>query len=186
MGVFSAFSVIRALSLFHITVAYFMFVSPKTVAEQNIVVIFGGAMQIPPTGAFNKPTEATALCALVLIFLSVSDLLAASLPTRSALEYWTTVTPVRLLLLFLMTAYIYLTSSSSSLADSAFGSLKSTRWPGDAIKNNLCFTMGFVESMTWFWIYNLLRDERRDFVLDEARKEAEREERERERAMFNR
>lgn len=135
--------------------------------------------------SFTKPTEATALIALILVFLALSDLLAASLPTRSALEYWTTVTPARLLVLFLLTAYIYMTSSESSLADSAFRTLKGGQWPGDTIKNDLCFAVGFIESMTWFWIYSLLRDERNDFLLEEAQKAAEREEREREMSMFS-
>lgn len=144
------------------------------------------SIEQPDASSFSKPTEATALIALILAFLAISDLLAASLPTRSALEYWTTVAPARLLVLFILTAYIYLTASSSSLADGAFRALRGGQWPGDTIKNSLCFTIGFTESMTWFWIFNLLRDERNDFLLEEAKREAEREEREREKEMFGR
>lgn len=46
MGIFSPFTVIRGLSLVHLSAAYFMLVSPKTLAEQNIVIILGGAMKI--------------------------------------------------------------------------------------------------------------------------------------------
>ena len=54
------------------------------------------------------------------------------------------------------------------------------------LKNSLVFSIGFVEACTWFWVYTLLRDERREFVFQEMKAEALREEELKERAMYGR
>ena len=54
----------------------------------------------------------------------------------------------------------------------------------DLLKNSLVFSLGFVESVTWFWIYTLLTDERRAFVMQEFVEESKREEERKERAMY--
>jgi hypothetical protein len=46
MAVFSAFTIIRSISLFHLTLAYFFLVSPKTIADQNVVFLFGESMRL--------------------------------------------------------------------------------------------------------------------------------------------
>lgn len=46
MAIFSAYAIIRALSLFHLTLAVYMLRDPKTVAEQNIVFLLGEAMHL--------------------------------------------------------------------------------------------------------------------------------------------
>lgn len=46
MAIFSAFTVIRGISLLHLTAAYLLLTNPRDVAEQNIIVILGEAMQI--------------------------------------------------------------------------------------------------------------------------------------------
>jgi hypothetical protein len=46
MALVSAFSAIRALSLFHITLAFYLLTNPRMIAEQNLVVILGEAMDL--------------------------------------------------------------------------------------------------------------------------------------------
>ena len=46
MALISAFTIIRAISLFHITAAYFFLTAPKMMADQNIVFILGEAMKL--------------------------------------------------------------------------------------------------------------------------------------------
>ena len=49
-------TLIRALSVFHITLAYFFLASPKTVAEQSMVFILGESMHLVggPSGCFCR------------------------------------------------------------------------------------------------------------------------------------
>lgn len=46
MALVSAYTIIRALALFHVTLAVFMLRNPRMVAEQNIVFVLGEAMQL--------------------------------------------------------------------------------------------------------------------------------------------
>lgn len=46
MGLISAFTLIRAVSLFHITAAYFFLTAPKILSDQNVVFILGESMRI--------------------------------------------------------------------------------------------------------------------------------------------
>jgi len=173
MAILNAYTLIRTLSVFHITAAYFLLTAPKKLADQSLVVILGEAMRIAPCSHFNKPSEATALAAVVLVISGVADLVAASLPEITALEYWISQVPVRLTVLFSLTGYIYLFKD-----DGIFGSGSSTigrlgqQGPGEYLKNDLVFTVGFLEVCAWFWVFTLLREERGRFSerLAEKRK----------------
>ena len=46
MAIISAFALIRAISLFHITAAYFFLTAPKIIADQNVVFILGESMRL--------------------------------------------------------------------------------------------------------------------------------------------
>lgn len=46
MALISSSSLIRFLSLFHLTIAYYLLNSPQTIADQGLVVVFGEAMKI--------------------------------------------------------------------------------------------------------------------------------------------
>lgn len=46
MAIISAFTLVRAISLFHITAAYFFVVAPKIIADQNVVFILGESMKL--------------------------------------------------------------------------------------------------------------------------------------------
>lgn len=46
MAIFSAYTIIRALALFHLTLAVFLLRDPRKIAEQNIVFLMGEAMHL--------------------------------------------------------------------------------------------------------------------------------------------
>lgn len=52
MAILSAASIIRSLSLLHLTLAYYFLTSPGTIGDQNLVFILGAAM-----GLVRPPTE---------------------------------------------------------------------------------------------------------------------------------
>lgn len=84
---------------------------------------------------------------------------------------------MRLLLLFAMTSYTYLFKANGVFGSGlAAGEAVSgaTRSAGDLLRNNLVFASGFVEVSLWFWVFVLLRDERRLMAakLAERRHEA--------------
>ncbi|KAF2429928.1 hypothetical protein EJ08DRAFT_697952 [Tothia fuscella] len=162
MAVVSAFSVIRALSLFHITLAFYFLTNPRLIADQNLVIILGEAMQMPHTSEFNKPTPVTAFLAIILSFLGVSDLLSVSMVEHLAVEYWSSMTPIRLLFLFPLTAYTYM------FKPDGFAPVNRAFYkpgPGDHLKNSLIFSWCFLETVMWFWVYVGLRDQRRSAAM---------------------
>ena len=46
MAILSSSSLIKGLSIFHITLAYFLLVSPETISNQNLVFLLGEAMHL--------------------------------------------------------------------------------------------------------------------------------------------
>jgi hypothetical protein len=46
MGLINGNTIIRSLSLFHITIGFFFLTSPRTVADQNLVFVLGEAMKL--------------------------------------------------------------------------------------------------------------------------------------------
>lgn len=46
MAILSAFTLIRSISLFHITVAYLFLTAPRIIADQNVVFILGESMRL--------------------------------------------------------------------------------------------------------------------------------------------
>ncbi len=57
MALISATTIIRTLSLFHLTLAFFFLTSPRTIADQNLVFILGEAMGLvrPPSPPYKHP-----------------------------------------------------------------------------------------------------------------------------------
>jgi hypothetical protein len=182
----SSYTLIRSVSLLHLTAAYFFLYKPQLLTEHNMVVILGEAMQLvrlffllptlsqpsysfssqPPTSAFSNPTEVTALVAILLAFLAISDLLAVSLPDRTCLEYWSNVLPVRLAIFFATTAYIYLFNTSH---DSTLQAIKGPNAsPLQLIKNSFVFSVMFLETLHWFWVFVALKEDRREWMVREA------------------
>jgi hypothetical protein len=69
-----------------------------------------------------------------------------------AVEYWSSMTPIRLLFLFPLTAYTYIFKADG------LGMVKGRFYKpnaGDNLKNGMIFTWSFLELVMWFWVrYN--------------------------------
>lgn len=98
------------------------------------------------TRDFNNSSTVTAFAALVLAFLGFSDLVSASIDESTAVEYWSAVTPLRLVFLFPLTGYIIL-YQPKYLA----GVVKS-KPVGEVLKNGFTFTWCFLETTLWFLV----------------------------------
>jgi hypothetical protein len=46
MAIIGSLTLVRALALYHMALAYFMFSSPATLGEQNVVLLLGEAMHL--------------------------------------------------------------------------------------------------------------------------------------------
>jgi hypothetical protein len=92
----------------------------------------------------DSPSEASAFIAVLLVFLGLSDLTAASLPALPALEYWLGNVPVRLTVLFGLTAYSYLCKEG--------GMLGAATGVGANLCNSWVFSWAFMELMVWYWV----------------------------------
>lgn len=92
----------------------------------------------------DKPSEASAFIAVLLTFFGLSDLTAASLDALPALEYWLANVPVRLTVLFGVTAYSWLFAEG--------GYLGPTLSAGRHLCNSWVFAFAFLELMIWYWV----------------------------------
>jgi hypothetical protein len=184
MAIISAGSMIRSLSLFHLTLAALLLKNPKLIANQSVVLVLGGSMQLvrppfpnsapshplkktttantpqPMPRDFSTPSAALAFVALLFAFLGISDLTAASLDDEIFDAYWGAQTPVRLVFLFLLTGYTVLFKKGGLLSPK--GANAFATGPGDYLKNSFVFAWGFIEISAWFWIFVTLREERRE------------------------
>jgi hypothetical protein len=171
MALISAFTVIRALSLLHITLAFYFLTNPRMIADQNLVYLLGEAMQLVQpilpfpcsiylltldmqvhVPDFNKPSPATAFLAVIFAFLGISDLTSVSMAEPLAVEYWSSMTPIRLIFLFPLTAYTYWAKPDGLAA------VKSKYYkasPGIHLQNGMIFTWAFLELVLWFWVSTL-------------------------------
>lgn len=103
----------------------------------------------PHVTALDKPSEASAFIAVLLTFIGLSDLTAASLDEDTTILFFLATIPVRLTFLFGLTGYIYLFKE-----DGVFGSkIASSRASvGENLQNSLVFTWCFMETAYWFWV----------------------------------
>lgn len=96
----------------------------------------------------DKPSEASAFLALILAFLGISDLTAASMEEGIAIQYWLANVPVRLTFLFVVTGYVYLFKENG-----VFGSGSAAKASiGEPLQNSMVFSWGFMEIAVWFWV----------------------------------
>jgi hypothetical protein len=71
-----------------------------------------------------------------------------------AVEYWSSMTPIRLLFLFPLTAYTYIfKADGTGFAKGKFYKAG----PGDHLKNGMIFTWAFLELVLWFWVCHPLK-----------------------------
>ncbi|KAK4229282.1 increased loss of mitochondrial DNA protein 1 [Podospora fimiseda] len=194
MPLISSKTILTSISLFHLTLAFFLLTSPQTISDQAIIYLLGESLGLPHhSRSFESQSPALAFLAVVLAFLGVTDLVTLSLPDEvSLLHHWTMQVPLRTLFSLVLSSYSFLFSPSSPL----FSETKSgssylshpvvppsshnyvpTGWGGDALKNRVFFTFAFVETVGWFWVWVTLGEERRGLIMKKERKE--RRERER-------
>lgn len=175
MAIVSSTTLIRAVSLFHITVAYYLLANPSVIPAQGLVALLGASVRLvgspashlqssilflqccSPTDvlqptirpSFAEPDPAKAFAAVLLAFLGVSDLASSNLITEAALHYWTSQAPVRIFFLFICTGYVYLFKQGGLLAAQGKEYVPGI---GEPLKNDLMFTFGFVELSLWYWV----------------------------------
>ncbi|CAF9915727.1 hypothetical protein IMSHALPRED_002684 [Imshaugia aleurites] len=159
MAIVSAQSLLRTVSLFHLTLSYYLFTSPSTIASQNLVYVLGAAMEIPdPPISLSTPSPASTLAALFLALLAISDLTSSGLPEEVGSHHWSSQAPVRLVFFFAVTGYSY-----AGKPGGLWGGKAGTR--AEVLCNSVVFTWGFMEMLWWFWIYITLRDEKRELMV---------------------
>lgn len=157
MAIISASAMIRSLSLFHITLAALLLKNPSIIAKQGVVLVLGQSMQLPNPRDFNTPTAATAFLAVLFAFIGLTDLTALSLSDEVFDQFWGAQTPVRLVFLFALTGYAYMSKEGGMFAprtqDYAMRS-------GAGLSNSIIFTWAFFELVLWFFVYTSLRQEK--------------------------
>ncbi|KAL8781800.1 MAG: hypothetical protein Q9203_000101 [Teloschistes exilis] len=165
MAIISSATIIRALSLFHLSLSYFLITSPSTLTNQSLVFILGASMQLPTPSSFANTSPASALTALVFALLGYTDLTACSLPEEVSSYFWGSQAPVRCTFFFALTGYVYAFKPKGPIRAA---SEKESPW--DHLNNSIVFTWSFVEMICWFWIFITLRDERRELAIRQAEK----------------
>ena len=114
--------------------------------------------------SLDKPSEASAFIAVLLVFLGIADLTAASLQEEVALEYWLSNVPVRLLFLFGLSGYVYLFKEDGLLGSPSIRQ----EGVGVNLKNSLVFAWAFMETVSWFWVRQYLPSESTKILIDSA------------------
>ncbi|KAL8679656.1 MAG: hypothetical protein Q9186_004067 [Xanthomendoza sp. 1 TL-2023] len=169
MAIITSSGIIRALSLFHLSLSYFLITSPSTIVNQSLVFILGASMQLPTPPAFSVPSPSTALAALILALLGLSDLTACSLPEEISSYYWGSQAPIRCTFFFALTGYAYAFKPKGPIRG-----ISAQASPWDNLNTSVVFTWGFLEMISWFWVFITLREERRELAVRKAeRKRAE-------------
>ncbi|KAH7072910.1 increased loss of mitochondrial DNA protein 1 [Paraphoma chrysanthemicola] len=174
MAIISASAMIRSLSLFHVTLAALLVRSPQIIANQSVVALLGQSMQLPTPREFQTPSASISFVAVLFAFIGFSDLTAVSMNEEISDEYWGAQTPVRLLFLFVLTAYTYTFKKGGMMAPR---SAEYTMDAGTTLNNSIVFTWGFLEMAAWFWIFVTLREERREKarkIVEKRQAEADR------------
>jgi len=102
----------------------------------------------PHISSMDKPSETSAFLAIILAFLGVSDLTAASMDEGTAHQYWLANVPVRLTFLFALAGYVY-----TFKPDGVFGRNSVGHGViGENLQNSLVFAWSFFEIAAWFWV----------------------------------
>ncbi|MCJ1416640.1 hypothetical protein MMC32_002978 [Xylographa parallela] len=199
MPLINSTTLIASLSILHLTTAYYLLTAPAKIAHHNLVVLIGASIglvrrpplrppfhpqptKLTPPSSFHLPqppppnsllptstSPALPLAAWLLSLLSISDLAAAALPTEIYSYYFAAQAPVRLIFFFALEGWIY--------AAKPGGALYGERAGEGAASTGLAFTWGFVELVSWFWIYVTLRDERREMLVKVQENRAKEEQR---------
>lgn len=179
MALISGRTIITSLSLFHITLGFFFLTNPISVADQALVYVLGEAMGMPYSRAFDVPSPALAFLAVIIAGWGFSDLITLSLPEEVCLvHYWGTQAPLRVLISMVTLFYSFFFSASSPFyGGSGGGSTRISKARlyeyeatsiGDHLKNRVLFSFMFIETVSWFWLWVTLREERVELLARKA------------------
>ncbi|RKF51364.1 putative protein ilm1 [Golovinomyces cichoracearum] len=162
MAFISAVTIITSLSMFHITIAFFLLTSPGTIADQTLVFIIGEAMRLPYNHGFESQSPPLSFLAAIFLLLGVSDFVSVGQVDQIIQLHWGIQAPVRLFLFIILTFYSFAFSRSSPIyANSPYAP---SLW-GEGLKNRIFFSWAFIEMIAWFWVYVTLREERKEMSL---------------------
>lgn len=153
MAIFSGSSLIRTLSLFHLTLSYYLLTAPSTLSDQNLVFMLGAAMDMPqPPPSLSIASSSTSLAGILLALLALSDFTNSNLPEEVASYLWSSQAPVRLAFFFGLTGFSYLAKTAGK--DGIVG--KERQGMRGSICNSFVFTWAFLELLAWFYVSLLL------------------------------
>lgn len=110
-------------------------------------------MDMPqPSPSLSIASSSTALAAIFLALLAVSDFTNSNLPEEVASYLWSSQAPVRLAFFFGLTGFSYLGKTGGK--DGIIGKVRiGVR---GSVCNSLVFTWAFVEMLAWFYVSWLL------------------------------
>ncbi|KAI0195415.1 increased loss of mitochondrial DNA protein 1 [Astrocystis sublimbata] len=162
MALISASTILTSLCLFHVTLAYFFYTNPHTIADQAFVYVLGEAVGIPPTQYFSTPTPSSSFLAIALFIVGLSDLITLSMPEEIWLiHYWGSQAPARLVVFGFLSLFTYSLSPSNPISMSphhhhhGYGTGTGT----EGLCNRVFFAFAVIETLSWFWAWVTLREE---------------------------
>ncbi|KAI0399184.1 increased loss of mitochondrial DNA protein 1 [Xylaria palmicola] len=170
MALISASTILTSLCLFHVTLAYFFYTSPHTIADQAFVWVLGEAVGMPQTQYFSTPSPTSSFLAVVLFFVGLSDLMTLSMPEEIWLiHYWGAQAPARIVVFACLTLFTYLTTppaASHHHYPPAYGTASGS----EGLRNRVFFAFTLLESLSWFWAWVTLREEAAAFIVRKRRR----------------
>ncbi|KAF8453759.1 increased loss of mitochondrial DNA protein 1 [Kalaharituber pfeilii] len=181
MAILSAYNLIRALTGFHLTLAYVALTTPEKLATHPVVTLFGESMGFSPVSADSlvSSPSATSFVGLLFGLIAFSDMSALG-SGEAARGHWDIQAPSRLAFFMGLSAYTYILRPRRN---NRFEEMSIQEEQIAGVRTGLVFTWAFFELVTWFWVYIRLREERRDAQLRLAQEVAEKERLEQEKDM---
>jgi len=166
MGLISAATQIRIISSIHLALAYYLIFQPDKLDDQGIIDLLGQAMEVDQNVTFGAQITRplSSFLGLTFAFIAIGDLTAAGIEGVPFYIHWGAQAPIRLLLFFVLSSFIYVYDARSLKADAnAFASGLSS------IKSNWVFFWAFIEIMAWFMVYTSIREERQGIFIERER-----------------
>lgn len=181
MALISASTILTSLSLFHVTLAYFFYTNPHTIADQALVWVLGEATGMPQTQHFSTPSPTSSFLAVILFFVGLTDLITLSMPEEIWLiHYWGSQAPARSAVFGCLALFTYMTAPSISspvvairssphhysAAAAAYG----TASGGEGLRNRVFFVFALLEFLSWVWVWVTLKEETAAFTARKRRR----------------
>ncbi|KAI0450480.1 increased loss of mitochondrial DNA protein 1 [Xylaria acuta] len=169
MALISASTILTSLCLFHVTLAYFFYTSPHTIADQALVWVLGEAMGMPPAQYFSTPSPISSFLAVILFVVGLSDLITLSMPEEIWLiHYWGAQAPARIVVFGCLTLFAYLAAPSTSPHHYPAG--YGTASGSEGLCNRVFLAFALLEFVSWLWAWVTLREEAAAFVARKRRR----------------